>query len=210
MLRVSHIVNSVFTSRTYILSKKGETACWIVDCGDVEPLLERLAALGGIPVKGVLLTHAHFDHIYGLPRLAELFPDVRVYTNEAGLKALQDPRLNMSKYHDDPIVFAPDRVAVCDEGDRVELFDGVAADVFATPGHHPSCLTFDVGGYLFTGDAYIPGVAVVTTLPGADKALAAASRERILALAAGRAVCPGHEVAGLPEGIVLPGSARSR
>ena len=63
MLRVSHIVNSVFTSRTYILSKEGENACWIVDCGDVEPLLERLAALGGIPVKGVLLTHAHFDHI---------------------------------------------------------------------------------------------------------------------------------------------------
>ena len=40
MLRVSHIVNSVFTSRTYILSKEGENACWIVDCGDVEPLLE--------------------------------------------------------------------------------------------------------------------------------------------------------------------------
>lgn len=210
MLRVSHIVNSVFTSRTYILSKEGETACWIVDCGDVEPLLERLAALGSIPVKGVLLTHAHFDHIYGLPRLAELFPDVRVYTNEAGLKALQDPRLNMSKYHDDPIVFGPDRVAVCGEGGRIELFDGVAADVFATPGHHPSCLTFDVGGYLFTGDAYIPGIAVVTTLPGADKALAAASRERILALAAGRAVCPGHEVAGLPEGIVLPGRGSAR
>ena len=205
MLRVSHIVNSVFTSRTYILSKKGEKACWIVDCGDVEPLLERL---DGIPVKGVLLTHAHFDHIYGLPRLAELFPDVRVYTNEAGRKALLDPRLNMSKYHDDPIVFASDRVAVCGEGDRIALFDGVAATVYETPGHHPSCLTFEVDGYLFTGDAYIPGIPVVTTLPGADKALAAASRERILALAAGRALCPGHEVAGLPEGIVLPGSSR--
>ena len=208
MLRVSHIVNSVFTSRTYILSKEGENTCWIVDCGDVEPLLERLAALGGIPVKGVLLTHAHFDHIYGLPRLAELFPEVRVYTCEAGLKALQDPRLNMSKYHDAPIVFGPDRVAVCGEGARIALFDGVAAAVYATPGHHPSCLTFEVDGYLFTGDAYIPGIAVVTTLPGADKALAAASRERILALAAGRALCPGHEVAGLPEGIVLPGSSR--
>ena len=207
MLRVSHIVNSVFTSRTYILSKEGENACWIVDCGDVEPLLERLAALGGIPVKGVLLTHAHFDHIYGLPRLAELFPEVRVYTCEAGLKALQDPRLNMSKYHDDPIVFGPDRVAVCGEGDRVELFDGVAAAVYETPGHHPSCLAFEAGGYLFTGDAYIPGIAVVTTLPGGDKALAAASRERLQALAAGRALCPGHEVAGLPEGIVLPGSS---
>ena len=210
MLRVSHIVNSVFTSRTYILSNEGEKAFWIVDCGDVEPLLERFSALAGegYSVKGVLLTHAHYDHIYGLPHLAALFPQLRVYTNAAGQMALMDPRLNMSKYHGDPIVFASDRVEVCDEGARIALFDGVAANVYATPGHHPSCLTFEVGGYLFTGDAYIPGIAVVTTLPGGDKALAAASRSRILTLAAGRALCPGHEVAGLPEGIVLPGSGR--
>ena len=209
MLRVSHIVNSVFTSRTYILSKKGEKACWIVDCGDVEPLLERLAALAGdgAAVKGVLLTHAHYDHIYGLPRLAELFPQVRIYTNAAGQQALADPRANMSKYHDDPIAFASDGVVVCDEGARIELFDGIYANVYSTPGHHPSCLTFEVDGYLFTGDAYIPGIAVVTTLPGGDKALAAASRERIVTLAAGRALCSGPEVAGLPEGIVLPGAS---
>jgi len=209
MLRVSHIVNSIFTSRTYILSNEGEKTFWIVDCGDVEPLLERLAALAseGYSVAGVLLTHAHYDHIYGLPHLAELFPQVRICTNAAGRQALADPRLNMSKYHDDPIVFTSDRVEVFDEGARIALFDGVAANVYSTPGHHPSCLTFEVDGYLFTGDAYIPGIAVVTTLPGADKALAAASRERIVTLAAGRALCPGHEVAGLPEGIVLPGSS---
>lgn len=225
MLRVSHIVNSVFTSRTYVLAKEGEDGCWIVDCGDVEPLLARLAALGGdgFPVRGVLLTHAHYDHIYGLPRLAELFPEAPIYTNAAGRQALADPRANMSKYHDDPIAFASDRVVVCDEGARIALFPGVDARVYATPGHHPSCLAYEAGGYLFTGDAYIPGVPVVTSLPGADKALAAASRERILSLLAGPSaaaagsgpsgtpaliIAPGHEVPGLPEGIVHPGSSR--
>lgn len=29
---------------------------------------------------------------------------------------------------------------------RQRLFDGVSAKVFETPGHHPSCLTFEVGG----------------------------------------------------------------
>ena len=167
--------------------------------------------LGIISIAGMVassnLGHAHYDHIYGLPRLAELFPEAPIYTNAAGRQALADPRANMSKYHDDPIVFTSDRVEVFDEGARIALFDSVAANVYATPGHHPSCLTFEVDGYLFTGDAYIPGIAVVTTLPGGDKALAAASRERIVTLAAGRALCPGHEVAGLPEGIVLPGSS---
>lgn len=72
-------------------------------------------------------------------------------------------------------------------------FDGVQAKVYHTPGHNPSCLTYEVGDYLFTGDAYIPGVKVVTTLKGGDKAKAAESVERILRLAEGKTVCAGKE-----------------
>ena len=199
MLTVSHIVNSVFSSRTYILSNDASNAFWLVDCGDVAPLMETFSSLSGgsFVVKGVLLTHAHFDHIYGLPRLTELFPELKVYTNEAGRRTLADSRRNLSRYHGEAIVYESDNVVVCEEGDVVELFDGVSARVYETPGHHPSCLTFEVGEYLFSGDAYIPGVAVVTILPEADKALAVQSVERIKSLAEGRIVCPGHEVGGM-------------
>ena len=198
MLKVSHIVNSVFSSRTYILPNDTGNEFWLVDCGDVAPVMECLSSLGGgsFVVKGVLLTHAHFDHIYGLPRLTELFPEVKVYTNEAGRKTLADPRRNMSKYHGVPVAYESGNVVVCEEGDVVDLLDGVSARVFETPGHHPSCLTFEVGEYLFSGDAYIPGVAVVTILPEAEKSLAAQSLERIESLAEGKILCPGHEVGG--------------
>jgi hypothetical protein len=53
---------------------------------------------------------------------------------------------------------------------------------------------------LFTGDAYIPGVKVVTTLKGGDKVKAAESVERILRLAEGKTVCAGHEVT---EGLMV-------
>ena len=199
MLKVLHIVNSVFSSRTYILSNDAGNEFWLVDCGDVSPLMEVFSSMSGgsFVVKGVLLTHAHFDHIYGLPHLTEMFPEVKVYTNEAGRRTLADSRRNLSRYHGNPIAFESDNVVVCEDGDVVELFDGVSAKVFETPGHHPSCLTFEVGDYLFTGDAYIPGVAVVTLLPEADKVLAAQSVEQIKSLAEGRIVCPGHEVGGV-------------
>lgn len=195
MLNVTHIVNSVFTSRTYVLWDGGQKGYWLVDCGDVPPLLDLLTSMGGnsFLIKGVLLTHVHYDHIYGLPRLAELYPDLRVYTNASGRRSLANPRLNMSKYHDDPVVYESDNVVVCREGGVIELYDDVRAKVYETPGHHPSCLTFEVEDYLFTGDAYIPGEKVVTILPGADKELAAKSLERILSLADGMIVCPGHE-----------------
>lgn len=195
MLNVTHIVNSIFTSRTCILTDDGKKDFWIVDCGDVPPLVDLISKIGGdsLNIKGVLLTHVHYDHIYGLPRLKEMFPDIIVYTNEAGRKALPNPRLNMSKYHDDPIIYESQNVAVCGEGDVLDLFDGVQTKVYETPGHHPSCLTFEIGDYLFTGDAYIPGEKVVTILPGADKVLAAESLERIKRMAEGKVVCPGHE-----------------
>ena len=201
MLKVLHIVNSVFSSRTYILSNDAGNEFWLVDCGDVSPLMEVFSSMSGgsFVVKGVLLTHAHFDHIYGLPHLTEMFPEVKVYTNEAGRRTLADSRRNLSRYHGNPIAFESDNVVVCEDGDVVELFDGVSAKVFETPGHHPSCLTFEVGDYLFTGDAYIPGVAVVTLLPEAEKSLAVRSQERIksLSLSPGRILCPGHEGEGV-------------
>ena len=196
MVNVSYIVNSVFTSRTYILTQEECSSVWLVDCGDVAPLMDVLSSMGDdlSIIKGVLLTHVHYDHIYGLLKLKESFPALRVYTNEYGKKALMDIQLNYSKYHNDPIVYESENVVTCDEGTVIELFDGVQAKVYHTPGHNPSCLTYEVGDFLFTGDAYIPGIKVVTTLKGGNKVDAAESLERILRLAEGKVVCPGHEV----------------
>lgn len=196
MIQVSHIENSVYSSRTYILSNDSGTEFWLVDCGDVPPLVDLISSIGGDPfrIKGVLLTHAHYDHMYGLPRLIERVPEVQVYTNEIGRKMLGSERLNMSKYHEDPIVVAAENVVACEDGSEIELFESVTAKVYATPGHNGSCLTYEVGEYLFTGDSYIPGIKVVTNLPGGDKTLAAESLEKILQLAEGKILFPGHVV----------------
>ena len=92
MLHVDYITNSIFNSRTYILSD-GSDKVWLVDCGDVflndnDDDNDNLGRLMDSRVEGVLLTHAHFDHIYGLPSLLERFPDVAIYTNEWGKAAL--------------------------------------------------------------------------------------------------------------------------
>lgn len=192
MLHADYIVNRVFASRTYVLTADGSDDVWLVDCGDIGRVLDNI---DGRRVMGVLLTHAHFDHIYGLPELLRAFPDCVICTNGFGVRALQDARLNMSKYHGMPVVIDADavRMRVCGEGDSIGLFDGVEAVCHETPGHNPSCLTFEVGDCLFTGDAYIPDTPVVTVLPHADKAKARESVERILKLAEGRTVMPGHD-----------------
>lgn len=192
MLKVDFITNSIFNSRTYILSN-GSDKVWLVDCGDVEPLL---SIVGSRRVEGVLLTHAHFDHIYGLNRLLERNPSAKIYTSAFGYEALTDPKLNISRYHteyDDFVLANMDAVEVLMEGDSLDIF-GQKAEVFETPGHDESCLCFKIGNCFFSGDSYIPGVKVTAPFPHSNKAEAIDSEKRIIELSAGCVVYLGHEI----------------
>ena len=191
MLTVDFITNRVFNSRTYILSDEMYDRVWLVDCGDTDRVLKKI---GKKSVEGVLLTHAHSDHIYGLEELIKCFPSVRIYTNYAGVDALKSPKLNISHYHSeypDISIDAPDNVCVLKEGDSLNVL-GMSVQVYETPGHAPSCLTYILDDKAFTGDAYIPGVKVFTGFPHANKKQAEASVERILQFSADCQIMPGH------------------
>lgn len=86
-----------------------------------------------------------------------------------------------------------DNVKVLHDGDTVALFEDAELYVMATPGHCPSCLTFYTENYVFTGDSYIPEVPVVTKLPKGNRALAEASKEKILMLSIVRKIMAGHD-----------------
>ena len=184
------IVNTFFSSCTYVLTV--DDFLWLVDCGDVEPILPLIK---GKNLKGVLLTHAHYDHIYGLNELLRHFSNTLVYTNECGKDTLLNARKNMSLYHETPFVFEyPENIRIVNDGDEIELDKGITAKVVATSGHHPSCLTYIISDAIFTGDSYIPGIKVVTNLPKGNKKLAQDSVEKILLMSEGRIIYPGHYV----------------
>lgn len=191
MLYVDKIVNSIFDSITWLLSETESNQVWLVDCGDFDLIIDKI---GNKHVTGVLLTHAHFDHIYGLPALIERFPECKIYTNDIGRETLSDSKLNMSLYHETPLTVDGTQIQICSENEKISLSKGVKATVYETPGHHPSCLTFMVGDYLFTGDAYIPGIKVFTGFPHSNRRQAQESVERILQLAANCLIMPGHKV----------------
>lgn len=194
MTRIKEIVNSVFTSKTYILFCEREDKAWLLDVSDVEPIVTFLDEKG-LSEEGVFLTHAHFDHIYGLPELVKHYPRCKVYVTEYAKEGLASDKLNMSKYHETPVTFEGDNVVVVREGDTMRLFAGeLLMEFYETPGHNPGCLTMVLGDIIFTGDAYIPGVGANTQLPRANKEQAQQSLERILKLAEGKIILPGHQV----------------
>ena len=186
-MTIHQMVNSIFNSCSYVLTQ--DKRSWLVDCGDVDQILPLIDG----KLQGVLLTHAHFDHIYGLNNLESLFPGVPVYTVMAGLNGLMSDKLNFSRYYGEPFIFdSPDNVKLVNDGDCISLFDGVEIKAVATPGHSPGCVTWLTSNAIFTGDSYIPGVKTVANLPHSDKDLALKNEALIRQMVENRSIYPGH------------------
>lgn len=190
MIHVERIVNSVFTSNMYVITSDDSNDVWLVDVGDFHKVTDILSPSS--IVKGVFLTHTHFDHIYGINMLLVRFPAMGVYLAEQGKEALYSSKKNLSYYHESPLVFEGENVHLLKEGDKVKIFNELEIYPIGVPGHTIDSMAFLLGNALFTGDAYIPNTPVVTNLPTGNKMQAYQSRMRIIDVAKGKTIYPGH------------------
>ena len=54
-MRVFQVINSVFTSNSYILIEENELKIYLIDIGDVDPVLDYLTDISMAKVEGVFL-----------------------------------------------------------------------------------------------------------------------------------------------------------
>ena len=166
MVICERFVNSRFTSNTYIIACSEHDNVWIVDPGDTEVVFEWMQNHSKTIVSGIILTHGHFDHIYGINNLLSRFPSCPVYVaNAFGKEVLSDPKKNGSKYTEEgPIAINKD-ASIDIYPQEMELWEGVPLKVHYTPGHSDDSVCLQVEGMLFTGDTLILGIKTVTKLP---------------------------------------------
>lgn len=191
MLQVKKIVGKLLSSNTYLLYEEGIADCYLIDIGDSSAIAEELP--DGMNVKGVFLTHSHFDHMAGINDLCQMFPKCKVYTSEYGKEALYSDKKNFSLYHEQSVVYNGDNIVILQDGDVINLFGETQLHVASTPGHSPSCLTYYSDEYVFTGDSYIPDIPVVTKLPQGNREYSGESVKKILALSNSRQIMSGHD-----------------
>lgn len=116
----------------WLLTRAGHPGCAVVDPGDEDPVIERLAR-AGLTLEAILVTHKHGDHVGGIRGLKARWPDAQVY-GPAG----------------EPIPTLQRRLR---EGDRVTLDGlGVGFDVIEVPGHTEGHIAYYGEGMLFCGD----------------------------------------------------------
>lgn len=200
MIQIRQIVNEYQHSCTYILYNDDCEFAWLIDCGsDIQKVLEWLKT-NDKRLRGIFLTHCHDDHICGLRQLLIEHPCVPIYLSaHEGVMCVQDIRMNLTKYTSTPFRVISDYFVELEDKAKVSIFNDVELIAYLADGHSLDSMVYRVGDNLFTGDAYIPPLKVVTRLPGADKARAVQSLKMIQELIVNDNlnVLPGHDISHL-------------
>lgn len=117
-------------TNSYLVWDENKKA-YLFDCGgDSLEKVKDFIENKGLHLKYMILTHGHGDHIAGLNKIKELFPDVEVYIGEEDKDFLFKSELNLMPYITGGDFYYSGSYKTVKEGDHVGKFN-----VLDTPGH---------------------------------------------------------------------------
>lgn len=182
MVEISQIMAGPFDCNIFLVKEKGTAV--LIDTGSgfynhaVEDSIR--SEIGEAELKGIILTHEHFDHSGGAKYLMETY-GVPLFGSPECARALReaDPNLTGSFLfgaHMEPVM------DIDEIGSSLKIGD-LEFDIHSTPGHAPGmvCLIERAGKHLFCGDLiFCDGGVGRWDLPGGDLPLLKDSIERSL------------------------------
>lgn len=181
------------SANCYIICDEQTKVGAVIDPGDYNGVLLKEIQNAGIEeLKYILCTHAHFDHIAGVGRLKEKFPEAKIAVGLEDSAALNDERLSLAAYFGAP--FYP---CVADEelknGDVVTV-GNLNFNIISAPGHTPGGVIYyeKEQGILFTGDTLFKGSIGRTDFPGSNSIMIMDTLRKIKTLPDECVVYSGH------------------
>lgn len=175
-------IPSVYTN-CYLLADEATGAAAVIDPGDdVTDTVARLCADSGWTLRGVFLTHGHYDHVGGVTALRRAFPEVSVYLHPADTGGTSQllPTADLGN------------VTLWRDGDVIKLGE-LQVEVLHTPGHTPGSVCLRCRDVLFSGDTLFAGSCGRTDFPGGSMEEMMTSLARLGGLEGDLRVLPGHE-----------------
>jgi len=150
---VKRIVNRPIDSNSFIIYHQGGSSCVIVDPGtpDCAELLEYLQEHRLVP-EYIILTHGHFDHVWGVNKLKDAFDCKIVSTKDCAEKCV-DKKKNLSAFYNQ-MGFESYSADIVVNDPRTLRWHDIEFEFIETPGHTDGCVCIIMNNRLFTGIRY--------------------------------------------------------
>ncbi len=190
-MRLETFVLGMVETNTYVIIQEETKEALVIDPADTPSKFVDYFEKEGLELKGILLTHGHFDHIMGVNALQEKY-GAPIYATDAEDVLLTDPRMNASIQVGKQIKV--EKTNSVKDGEVLELA-GFQIKVITTPGHTIGgcCYYFESEKKVFTGDTLFCRDIGRTDLPtGSYATLIQSIREKLLILPKEVVVYPGH------------------
>ena len=179
MLQIHTLTLGLYQTNCYLVHKEGEKECIVIDPGYEANTIMNRAALLGLEIKAILLTHAHFDHV-GAVRQIAADTDCQVYVQEQEL-TLPGAMTDGPVYYTD-LYPAEGTIQVA----------GMEVKVLHTPGHTPGSVCLLTGDAMFSGDTLFAGSMGRCDFPGSSIFDMRKSMRKLCNLPGDYRVFPGH------------------
>ena len=179
-------------TNVWICVNEETNEAFVVDPADGAEQIEAKLAQNQWTLKGILLTHGHFDHIGAVDALRKAY-QVPVWAAEAERGLLMDTNANLSApWTGRPIQVQADHWLKDLDGFTLA---GMRIQMILTPGHTAGscCYYLPDEHILLSGDTLFAGSCGRTDLPtGSMNAIVHSIRERLFGLPPETEVYPGH------------------
>lgn len=192
-MRIRTFSGGPFGQNGYLAISESDGAAVVVDPGAAAAGMVRHLQSAGTKPSAILLTHAHLDHMEGIPTIRAAFPEVPIHLHPAD-RPLYDAAVQQGAAFGYPMpdLPAPDRALAA--GDRFDFGD-CRFEVRHAPGHAPGHVIFHApeAGIALVGDVVFAGSIGRTDLPGGDfRTLIESIRREVLTLPPGTRLLSGH------------------
>lgn len=191
MYKIDSRILGMVGTNCYLLCNMDIKECVIIDPADSQDEISRMIDESGCSLKGILLTHGHFDHIMAADAVRDKY-GVKVYASCDEKNTLEQPHINLGEAYGLKLSVKAD---VWHKDGEILKLAGFDIEALHTPGHTEggTCYYIREIGVLFSGDTLFCGSVGRTDFPGGSMSeIVRSIKEKVMVLPDDTKVYPGH------------------
>lgn len=191
MYKIDSRILGMVGTNCYLLCNMDIKECVLIDPADSQDEISRMIDESGCSLKGILLTHGHFDHIMAADAVRDKY-GVKVYASCDEKNTLEQPHINLGEAYGLKLSVKAD---VWHKDGEILKLAGFDIEALHTPGHTEggSCYYIREIGVIFSGDTLFCGSVGRTDFSGGSMSeIVRSIKEKVMVLPDDTKVYPGH------------------